>query len=63
MTAKKSLENLIANYDFQCDDVNVVEILQDAINCIEKLESDYKGLQDIIEIQRHNIAVMRRKKK
>lgn len=60
---KKKLQQLINDYEFLSADIDIKETLEEAIRYIEKLEADYKGLEEIIAIQRHNMAVMRNKKK
>lgn len=59
---KKKLQQLINDYEFLSADIDIKETLEDAIRYIEKLEADYKGLEEIIAIQRHNMAVMRNKR-
>ncbi len=57
------LQSLLDCYDFVSDDVNVSEILAETIKYIEKLEQDYKDMEEIISIQRHNLSLERDKKR
>ena len=61
MSEINALKELINEFDFITDDVNVADVINNAIAYIDKLEAENKGLMEIISIQRNNLAVYRYK--
>lgn len=58
----QTLETLIQNYDFSYGDIDLNKTLQDILDYMKNQESDIKSLQDIIDIQRHNLSLYRQGK-
>lgn len=60
---KSSLEQILNEYSFVSDDIDIEAVLRDTVKYINKLESDNKTLEEIISIQRHNLSLLRKEKK